>query len=117
MGNLTFSAAGRPMRHALTAVLLLVCLFFYLYVRWVSGTYSRLLDGSAATEEHERRDVLFSFIGAKNGLFRPTIEHLNSFVRSFRRYNQKARIVVFFTDDHRTGLMEVRPCAIDTIYM
>ena len=54
-----------------------------------------------------RQDVLFSFIGDKNGAFRPTIEHLNSFVRSFRRFNQHARIVIFMTDDHRKGMMKV----------
>lgn len=54
-----------------------------------------------------RRDVLLSFIGDKNGSFKPTIEHLNSFIRSFRRFNQDARIVLFMTDNHRTGKMKV----------
>lgn len=64
------------------------------------NAFARLLRGA-------REDVLFSFIGDKNGAFRPTIEHLNSFVRSFRRFNTDARIVIFMTDDHRKGMMKV----------
>lgn len=78
----------------------LLCFITYRPVSLQSNALARLLHGA-------REDVLFSFIGDKNGAFRPTIEHLNSFVRSFRRFNNKARIVIFMTDNHRKGMMKV----------
>jgi hypothetical protein len=73
----------------------------------VAHRFQSLLSILESLSATRRQDVLFSFIGDKNGNFRPTIEHLNTFVRSFRAYNRDARVVIFFTDDHRKGQMKV----------
>eukprot|EP01134_Creolimax_fragrantissima_P001932 CFRG1932T1 len=52
-------------------------------------------------------DVLFSFSGHRYNEYNPTVKDLHIFVRSFRRFNQHARLVIFVTNNTlRTGDME-----------
>lgn len=83
------------------------CLTLCLGLSLLALHYANLATSVQSLLANKHRDVLFSYIGDKNGEFRPTIEHLNTFVRSFRAHNKEAKIVLFFTDDHRKGQMKV----------
>ncbi|KNC75594.1 hypothetical protein SARC_11886, partial [Sphaeroforma arctica JP610] len=53
-----------------------------------------------------KKDVLLTYIGHQTDDFHPSVESLNSLVRSFRRHNKEARIVVLLTANYRKGMLK-----------